>query len=344
MDLTTPIINSRREIFVVKNLDKTFTADSFKNDPEEISRLRKKIDRLLYYISNDQASIFGIASTAKKLVTTYVYLKVLSSKINKSIFTINYGDIIKNVNISNDIHPKILDTLSDDLAILGFPFERNISICKWVNNNGLKFIFKLKFSGEISDIIYEGVLYYGRISGPGEYYNNQDLSSPIIDRVVRLNDHDMLTIYNEDIDTLRINLIKEIFGYVLSAFGGGAYIRIPFFIYENKKMATVDTSYKITNIELHDSIYDLYVDLELSKVEIDTNEAGLDEEEIKQEIIMSLNGLRKDQYRNHPMNEKFLKEGLANYIGNYINSLIGYHRLSFILKEAFSIFINNATG
>jgi len=345
MDLTKPIINSKLEFLIFKNMDKAINLEA-QDDYTwfYLVKLLNKIPRLLHHSGALDLSERDVESYSIIFAATYTYLKSLSIKINKSIYAINYGDVVKNIDLSSLITDK-LSYYNQAFILLGFPFKSNTGIyniiSKWVNNNGLKYIVKnVKGNGDIIIIIiYNNVLYYKtshdfKAIAP----NNIGLNlTPLVKDIIRLSPEAFDMLYSEDIRVIESNffegIIKDLtryFSYIL--------VTVPFVSFSEKK---IELCFKVTNLYLDDS-GQIYADLKLKEVRKHASYTNFGGESYKKEVVDFLNGLI-DESPFSRLNSEDPKESINYYLNISAGDIFENHPLHPIVYKHNQMLANKIT-
>jgi len=335
MDLTTPIINSNIDIFVIKNIDKLFNAESFKDDAESIINLRVKITSLLYYTGYVDSKYNTFTPLSRRLSVLYIYLKILSVKINKSIYSINYGDIIKNVDISDMVHR---DLLNYDFLVLGLPVEGELISSKWINRKGLKFIIRDDYDDKITGIFFDKVFYYTTRSFMGNNNYIGRIPSQIVNKGELTSSHDLKKIYNKSIDDLRIIGFKNVADRIVD-FYSRKHLEIPIQVNFENKSKLIDAIFVCKKASCGVSLGSIYVDLILLDLNADWDITEAEKNRFKEQIIMSLNGPSNKKY---PFIDSDINEIIEKAIKSYANFTYPASR-EYMQGVDLSIIINKVT-
>jgi len=337
MDLTTPIITKKLEIFIFKILDKRINDQYLFSDRKYTIDVRDNIDRLLH--QSGHLNDFTMTGYAPSLLGVYIYLKALSKKINKSIYTINYGDIIKNVDLSDIVDARLISYFSDDYKFLGFPFKSQSIEGKWVKRNGLKFYIKdsdLKKS--LIGVIHNNILYYR----PGlDLFNSGTLESKNLYHLVKKGEihfidvSSMYRIYNEDINELKLKAIEEL-KQLLYQYLNRIILVVPL-VCNNGDL--INLYYKVKKLEHKDGSF--FVDLELT--EIMTKNLQYASEEFKNKVLKSLKGesiFKSDQVPS----KEYIMERTEKELNNSCGQIFLQYKLNVLMQEDCYLLINKITG
>jgi len=289
MDLTTPIINKKLDIFVFRSLDKIFNKGPIGYDDSNFTKLHDKIYRLLELTSPDYISISIKLDEAKKLSAIYIYLKSVSSKLGKSIYSLNYGDIIKNNGASAPVSDRAIYQYIGIFISMGFPFKNYDDFSgKWINTGGLKYvIFDIEFNKRIIGFILDNILYqksYDKLL-------DDAIQSPGIIKEKQILDIDELNyIYSKGIDFARRMAFKEINNKV-SDLLRNTIITVPLRINKEGYYGKIYTvKFEVTKVAHGKHFGEINIDLKLVHTDIpgDILDTGINS--FKKKIVNYLNG------------------------------------------------------
>jgi len=327
MDLKSPIIDNKKIFFIFKSLEKGFDVDYLKSNKFSSKNLEDKILRLFSYVRESGNVILPNETTLKVISAEYVYLKLFSSRTGKSMYSITYDDITKNVDLNDIISNKVLSEYYCEFTVLGYPFKKNSLSTKWVENNGLCYEIrdsKIDKKNPIA-LIRDNVLYYTLFANV-KYSYSEYPHLGLVSSLYRLDDMSLKTVLEGNIDSLRIKIVEEL-AIWLSQYSYDYLLEVPIKINNKTNNAEAAMIFRITDVKVDSPVGNILVNLKLIAATY-SHYIDLKGQSIESEIMSSLNGLKRDVYGyNHPLYEYTLKETIKERLTKFANHVFSTHPL-----------------